>query len=266
MRARFQCSGWRRLSVAVAFALAATLLNDTSLPTDAEAESLGDQAAVLELIRADLNEAELTDLRLMAKQDGITLDEAIISFGWHDRFATLANSLERDYPSQFTGARISDSKGRRAWIGFKGPVPAAAVDKIASFPVAAVAARGNRGFSARELDERVILAHRSVTASPEVNNATSYYDLETGAVTVEAGLRSREVAADPERREMVRRSLTQSLPAQARSWPVLIEVNSASNDSGLDTQGHCVVMSGRDASTDTPGGWGGRAGTALNGS
>lgn len=171
----------------------------------------------LAAIRADLNEDELVDLQLMADEAGISLDEAISTFGWQDSFAKLANELEDQYPDEYAGARIVDAKGRAAWIGFKAAVPAAADKKISTFVKGRVRVQADKGFSVRELEDRLIVAFRSVNARKDfVKAASGEYDLETGVVRLQVEPTDALALLDVTRGAAVRRQLLDAIPAEAR--------------------------------------------------
>ena len=77
------------------------------------------------------NAAELEDLQFIADQRGISLQEAIDRYGWHDNFSLAASRIREAYPETFAGAEIVD--GANAWIAFTGRPPREALDIIDIF-------------------------------------------------------------------------------------------------------------------------------------
>jgi streptogrisin C len=213
----------------------------------------------LAAIRADLNEDEIIDLQLMADEAGISLDEAISTFGWQDSFAKLANELEDQYPDEYAGAEIVDAKGRAARIAFKGAVPPAADKKISAFVKGRVRVQAGKGFSVRELEDTLIVAFRSVNARKDVAKAASgEYDLETGIVQLQVEPTDALALLDVTRAAAVRRQLLDAIPAKARvAGRVDIQLRETSpvKPAVADAYGGgCVLVSGNtcDESASTP--------------
>lgn len=230
-----------RLTTAVIFvgALSASLMSAASAtPMDAG----------LQAIRADLNKDELTDLHLMADQDDISLDEAISSFGWHDSFAELANELEDRYPDEYAGAQITDSPGRKGWIGFKGDVPVQAESKIKAFSKAQIQAKGNKGFSVRELEETTMASFKAVSSQKdEIRSATSSYDLVTGGALIEVEPLDAATLEDSVQSADLRRKLIDSIPTSVRMKGLDVQLRAdlkAETSVGQAFGGGCVLDPG----------------------
>lgn len=135
--------------------------------------------------------AELEDLATIAEQEVISLDLAIERYAWQQSFAMLATSLREGYPSEYAGARI-EADGS-PWIAFRAAAPSAAAREIAEASdlifgdrKAKIRIIEDRGFSEAELDARLTAAHFAALEDRDlVANASSGYDVETGAITVE---------------------------------------------------------------------------------
>lgn len=204
-----------------------------------------------------LTEAQLQDLARMAEQEGITLDEAIGEFAWHEPFSQMVSDLRERFPESFAGARI---EGEGAWIAFRGTAPDGVAEKVHSFPKA-VEIRTERGFSESELDQWLQEVHYSVWERRDlVAMAASGYDIATGGIQVEV----ESQAAAGLSRAALHAELRKGLPPSAVDAPVDIKVVDAvrggqdtvygggalssctagftvynSNGRGLSTAAHC---------------------------
>ncbi|MBB6351405.1 hypothetical protein ACWGH8_31830 [Nonomuraea muscovyensis] len=133
----------------------------------------------------DMHAAEIEDLRRIAAAEGIGLAEAIDRVAWQDEFEKVAAELAAAFPAEFSGAVKNDDS---AWFGFKGDVPAKAVELARTLPVRVDLAAG-RGYSEAELAAAGTGAHEAVIGNDTVADASTSYDVRTGAVQVEAQLR-----------------------------------------------------------------------------
>ena len=132
-------------------------------------------------------EAELADIMRVAEFQGISVAEAANKYAWQDDFAILATSIEEEYPTEFTTAKIEDEGAHIASISFRGPAPVAAKIKIAEFHVGRIQILEGRGVSASEIDVRVEAAHRAIAARNDlVDVVTTNYDHVTDSIIVEA--------------------------------------------------------------------------------
>ncbi len=131
------------------------------------------------------SEAELQDLQRIADQKGITLQEAIDRYGWNDNFSMLVGLLRQNYARAIADAKIEESN--TAWIAFNGPAPQAAIDEIELFNDAlsgvTVEIREGAKFTASELEKAIPAAHYAIYESPDVRDATTSFDHETGWLT-----------------------------------------------------------------------------------
>jgi streptogrisin C len=127
--------------------------------------------------------AELVDLELIAKSEGIAFAEAIDRFAWQSQFVKAADEVERVFPGDFAGAVFAHD-GRSAWFAFKGAAPAEA-QAIAKTLPRPVEVFPGRGFSEAELKQALDRAHDVVMAQPEVASVAGSYEIRTGAITLE---------------------------------------------------------------------------------
>jgi len=178
----------RRGTSAILLVAIMTLL----LSMNAYATGGGEQPDVAPVQLGDAPDpAELEDLATIADQQGISLDLAVERYGWQQSFAMLAASLREAHPSEFAGARI-EADGS-PWIAFRASAPAearrmiaeasAAIFKVGTSTIKIVE---GRGFAEAELDARLTAAHFAALQQRDlVANASSGYDIGTGAITVE---------------------------------------------------------------------------------
>ena len=140
-------------------------------------------------VATELNAAQLQDLITGAEQEGISLEEAIERWAWHEPFSMLVNDLRESYPRTFAGARISGDGN--PWVAFKGKVPEGAAEAVADFKAIGFGYRSvdiaeDRGFSEAELIDRLTTAHFAAFRMKDlIANVSSGMDIETGEITVE---------------------------------------------------------------------------------
>lgn len=164
---------------------------------------------------------EARDLQTLADEHGMTFEQAVDEFGWQERFSEMVEQLREAYPAEFAGARITRDPASPAWVAFRGAVPDAAAGTIDSFEEP-VTTHGHRGFSEQELDRRLQIVHHRVWARRDlVASATSGYDVETGQVTIEVEGRG---TPDAQARKRLEDRLLELLPAEARAWPLSVDV------------------------------------------
>jgi hypothetical protein len=147
--------------------------------------------------------AELDDLRTLSHDLGISFEEAIRVYGWRRSFGQLVADIASRYPDDFAGAAIDDGTGQ-PWIGFKDSVPADAHALVGSLEpevlanawtqsgrrVSRVDYRPSRGYSERELHDRVAAVH--MAAYENVRHAADLstdVDPATGHVTMTLSIR-----------------------------------------------------------------------------
>ena len=138
------------------------------------------------------NDAELEDLRAVASQEGISLQDAMDRYGWNDNFALAVSEIRESAPEVFAGAEIVD--GRNAWVAFVGSPPQSARSLINTFSSnhsgVSVEVRTNAGFTEEELDRGIEAVHFAVLAESEVRDASTSYDYATGQISTSVVLES----------------------------------------------------------------------------
>ncbi|MEV0830096.1 S1 family peptidase [Nonomuraea rubra] len=195
----------RKLAWSMAPALVALPLFVMSAPAQAEAGTLSAEAQ--------------EDLELIAQEKGLTFAEAQARYGWEETFAEVVNRLQDTYPEEYAGESINDGI---PWIAFKGPVPQGAVDLTKDIPVP-VTLIPDKGYSEAELKKTLEDHHYRVFRHAGIVDVSSGYDIETGAITIEAF-----PAEQPKNPDDL---LAQLQPAQARSATVSVTVKLADKPS-----------------------------------
>ena len=123
---------------------------------------------------------ELSDLQAIADRKGISLQEAIDQYGWHDNFSLAVSRIRAVTPGTYAGAEIVD--GAHAWIGFTGHPPKAALDILELFRSShgrvSVEVRIDLEFSEAELEEAIPAVHYAVLQASGVLDASTSFDSE----------------------------------------------------------------------------------------
>ncbi|MEN2468058.1 S1 family peptidase [Ornithinibacillus sp. JPR2-1] len=128
--------------------------------------------------------SEIEDLKTIAKTKGISLEESIKRYAWQTEFLEVADKLEKSFPDTFAGA-VFEFDGSGAWFAFKDDIPKQALVNASDLP-ATIKLYGNRGFSEKELISTLNSVHDKLYMHEDIVDASSYYDIETGKITVEA--------------------------------------------------------------------------------
>ncbi|MFA5056209.1 MAG: hypothetical protein WC562_08620 [Dehalococcoidia bacterium] len=132
-----------------------------------------------------ISDAELRDLKSVASQEGISLQEAIDRYAWNDNFALAVARIRGACPEAFADAAIVGAD--RAWIAFKGGAPKEALDIIdiftGSHSSVSVEVRTGSCFTETELQSAIEAVHYAVLESPDVLDASTWFDTETGQIT-----------------------------------------------------------------------------------
>ncbi|GAA2208929.1 hypothetical protein GCM10009850_043870 [Nonomuraea monospora] len=124
--------------------------------------------------------AELIDLRAVARSEGISYEEAIDRFGSQSASSRVIDTLHAEFPDEISGvAYVDGHRGLR--IGFKGRIPARAVELARTLPLE-VTLIGGKGFSAVELQEAQDTVVAWLRTRPEVATMSAHSDDETGQV------------------------------------------------------------------------------------
>ena len=130
------------------------------------------------------SDAELQDLQFIADRDGISLQEAIDRYAWHDNFSKMASTIREVAPQDFAGAEIVGP--RHARIAFAGQPPKAALDILDIFTSShsgvSVEVRTGLGYSEVELEKAIPAVHYTVLRSPGVRNASTSFDSSTAQI------------------------------------------------------------------------------------
>ena len=128
--------------------------------------------------------AELEDLQFIASREGISLQEAIDRYAWHDNFSKMASTIREVTPQDFAGAEIVGP--RHARIAFAGQPPKAALDILDIFTSShsgvSVEVRTGLGYSEVELEKAIPAVHYTVLRSPGVRNASTSFDSSTAQI------------------------------------------------------------------------------------
>ena len=128
--------------------------------------------------------AELEDLQFIADRDGISVQEAIDRYAWHDNFSKMASTIREVAPQDFAGAEIVGP--RHARIAFAGQPPKAALDILDIFTSShsgvSVEVRTGLGYSEVELEKAIPAVHYTVLRSPGVRNASTSFDSSTAQI------------------------------------------------------------------------------------
>ncbi|MFF5076225.1 hypothetical protein ACFY36_04185 [Actinoplanes sp. NPDC000266] len=170
--------------------------------------------------RASLPSSATEDITQLATQKGISVAQAIDDYGWHESLSQVVGQVQEAFPGEYGGARIVDDGQSRAWVAFADDAPASALDMLRASPVP-VAVRTGCGFSEAELKQRLEQVHYSVLGRTDVvADASSGYDIETGAITVmvQPSAVARGRLAD------LRSNLTAGLPAGNTDLPVEVQI------------------------------------------
>ena len=135
-------------------------------------------------------DAELRDLEFFAERDAISLEEAVAIYGWRRGFGQLVQEIAAWHRKSFAGAAVEQDGS--IWIAFKEDVPTEVVALVGQFErevleswasSARIELVPNRGFSARELNARVIAAYRAAyQQSPLVSEVSTEADPRTGEI------------------------------------------------------------------------------------
>jgi len=185
-----------------------------------------------------VTEAEERDIQTVARQNGLSIEEATRHLHWQEPFTEMVSELRQKYPDEFAGARIEDF-GEGAWIAFSAEVPPEAASMANAFAAsfgASVNAHADRGFDEAGLDATLTASHQSVWARQDlVRDVSSGYDIVTGEVQISVESRG---ATNKDERERERRALSADLPPE-----VVLEVVERGHRGGLDNIYGAVPLS-----------------------
>lgn len=126
--------------------------------------------------------AELVDLGTIARSEGISYEEAIDRYGSQSSGQRVIDTLNAEFPDEISGIRyVDDQRGLR--VGFKGHIPARAVELARTLPME-VTLIGGKGFSAAELRRAQDAVVSWLRSRSEVATMTAHAEEETGRVKV----------------------------------------------------------------------------------
>lgn len=178
----------RSLRVAAMSAAAGCLVLQGAIASAQEGDAIRAEAAQTVEVAApqiedQISSAEMQDLRLVAEQNGISLDEAIARYAWNDNFSLAVDSIRKAHPESFTDAEIVDA--RHAWISFKGSAPdvSAVLAPFATIaPTVEVEVHADEGYSERDLQKSIESVHYAIYRSPGVREAATSFDTATRTI------------------------------------------------------------------------------------
>ncbi|AQZ62584.1 unnamed protein product [[Actinomadura] parvosata subsp. kistnae] len=154
----------------------------TSSPRPTDFEGYDPAATDPDVVIDGIPYAELVDLGAVARAEGISYEEAIDRFGSQSSNSRVIDELNAEFPDEISGIRyVDDQRGLR--IGFKGPIPARALELARTLPME-VTLVGRKGFSAAELREAQDTVVSWLRSRPEVATMMAHSDEETGQVKV----------------------------------------------------------------------------------
>jgi len=157
----------------------------------------------------DLNaydEVERQDIEANAEIEGISTEEAMERFAWHESFSTLLDDIRRAFPGEIAEARLDSDSYEGPVVRFDGAAPAEAVDVLEEFPQP-VEIVDDAGFSEEEVFADVEAAHTAVYEDPRVAKASSNPDMDDGSVTVAVELIELDEHEEPADAERARADL-----------------------------------------------------------
>ena len=133
-----------------------------------------------------LSDAELEDLQFVADAKGITLDQAIERYGWHDDFSAVVTAIRDDDPDGLVDAAITGASSAR--IEFSGSISGGAQDAIDNFksenPGVAISVQTGLGLTGRKVEDAVVGAHFAVLNEDGVQDSVAYFDSYANEIVV----------------------------------------------------------------------------------
>lgn len=139
------------------------------------------------------------DTEALARQMGITPEEAVRRYGWHTAFSLAANAIEEEMPAAYADSAITGPY--RASVLFAGKVPNGVARYFKALPKHVdVELTGGAPFPRAELLAEMEQHHRKMGQDPEVDQALSSVDAKRGVIQVVVKPRNRDKGARPELR------------------------------------------------------------------
>ncbi len=132
--------------------------------------------------------AELDDITTIAEETGITVQEAVNWYGWHNDFARMVSEIRAASPGELTMAEITGDAS--ASVYFEGETPGSALALVDAFednfPTVRVTTHANMGFTEEEVHAALVGAHYAVFRTAGVLDAASSFDHETMRIDIVA--------------------------------------------------------------------------------
>lgn len=132
------------------------------------------------------DKAELEDLGELAKSFGISLDEAVLEYGWRDNLSMVVHTIREEFPEAFSGSGMTEDGD--IWIGYSSDIPRRASSALAefqrAFPHVSVEQRSGLGFTEAEMLDAMARAHFSVYRTAGVKDAVTDFSYETNDFTI----------------------------------------------------------------------------------
>lgn len=143
-------------------------------------------------------DAELEDLEFIARERGISAEEAAARLSWQDNFSLAMDQVREMVPEAFAAAEIVDAGHAR--VAFVMPVPAAATAPIEEFrslfPGITVEQSTDAAVSERDLESAMEAVYYAVFDDLDVLDATTVFEPETSTLVTRAVV----AGVDPEAR------------------------------------------------------------------
>ncbi|MFI7689852.1 hypothetical protein ACIBQ6_12310 [Nonomuraea sp. NPDC049655] len=160
----------------------ATRVAATSSPRPTDFEGYDPAVTEPDVVIDGIPYAELVDLGAVARSEGISYEEALDRFGSQSSNSQVIDKLHAEFPDEISGVSYVDGQ-RGLRVGFKGPIPARAIELARTLPME-VTLIGGKGFSASELRQAQDTVVSWLRSRPEVATMTARPDEETGQVKV----------------------------------------------------------------------------------
>lgn len=139
------------------------------------------------------------DTEALARQMGITTEEAVRRYGWHTAFTLAANAIEEEMPAAYAESEITGPYS--ASVTFAGKVPNGAAEYFTALPDHVdVELVDGAPFPRAELRAEMEQHHMKVHKDPEVDQVLSVIDAKRGVIEVVVMPRDKDKSARSELR------------------------------------------------------------------
>jgi hypothetical protein len=134
---------------------------------------------------AQLDPAMKDTLSAIAKQYGISREDARQRVGWQNAFAMAAGGIEEKYPNAFSRGEITNELPARTVIFFKGPVPPDVASMLVTVPrEVEIRLSGGREFTSEEIAQRVSKAMHAANDTGLIHATSAEFDYDSGTVRI----------------------------------------------------------------------------------